>query len=70
MTASATSIEPPCNRVCTLHPVSLLCVGCGRSLEEIAAWIVLDKKERARIMAQLPSRLKAMACAAVARATA
>jgi len=60
MASIATSIESPCNRICVVHPALELCVGCGRSLDEIAHWIDFDGVERARIMAQLPSRLAAM----------
>jgi len=54
------NIETPCNRICVIDPVSRLCIGCGRSLDEIARWIELGEQERARIMAQLPERLAAM----------
>lgn len=64
MTAIETSIETPCIGVCALHPALRPCVGCGRSLDEIARWM------RARIMAQLPPRLKAMAGAEIAPAAA
>lgn len=53
-------IETPCNRVCTLHPISGLSSGCGRSLDEVAGWIGFDHKERAAIMTRLPTRLAAM----------
>jgi predicted Fe-S protein YdhL (DUF1289 family) len=55
--ASETSISSPCNRVCVVHPVSRICVGCGRSLDEIACWLALSEAERMAIMAQLPARL-------------
>jgi predicted Fe-S protein YdhL (DUF1289 family) len=60
MASIETDIETPCTCVCVVHPTLRLCVGCGRSLDEIARWIDLDSTERARIMAQLPSRLAAM----------
>jgi predicted Fe-S protein YdhL (DUF1289 family) len=60
MASTATSIETPCNRVCVVHPALGLCIGCGRSLDEIARWMDLASPERARIMAQLPSRLAAL----------
>jgi predicted Fe-S protein YdhL (DUF1289 family) len=60
VTAIASPIESPCNKVCVVHPVQKLCIGCGRSLDEIANWINFDGAERARLMAQLPSRLAAM----------
>ncbi len=39
MTLIETSIETPSIRVCALHPAVRLCVGCGRSLDEIARWM-------------------------------
>jgi uncharacterized protein len=60
MASVDTGIESPCTRVCVMHPTANLCIGCGRSLHEIARWIDFDAAERARIMAQLPARLKAM----------
>jgi uncharacterized protein len=60
MADAATNIESPCNKVCVVHPTLGLCIGCGRSLDEIGRWIDLAPAERARIMAQLPSRLAAL----------
>jgi uncharacterized protein len=57
---SETSISSPCNRVCVVHPVARICIGCGRSLDEIARWIALTEAERTVIMAQLPARLAAV----------
>jgi hypothetical protein len=53
-------IETPCIRVCVVHPALRLCVGCGRTLDEIESWIALTDEERSRIMAELPPRLAAM----------
>jgi hypothetical protein len=50
-------IESPCNKVCTLDPTSGLCVGCGRSLDEIARWSQMSDAERARIMSELDRRV-------------
>jgi uncharacterized protein len=61
MNAVEIDVKTPCNRICTLHPFSGLCAGCGRSVEEIAAWTAFDEKERAAIMLRLPARLAAMA---------
>jgi predicted Fe-S protein YdhL (DUF1289 family) len=52
-------IESPCNKVCTLDPISALCIGCGRTLAEIEAWSRLSSADRVRIMA-LPRRLAAL----------
>ena len=60
MASVATSIESPCNRVCVVHPARRLCLGCGRSLDEIARWVEMTDTERSGIIAQLPSRLAAL----------
>jgi uncharacterized protein len=56
-------VETPCTRDCALDPVSGLCMGCGRSVDEIAGWRGFDDEERAAIMMRLPMRLAAMTSA-------
>jgi uncharacterized protein len=60
MACTETLVESPCKRVCVVHPAARLCVGCGRSLDEIGRWIGLSSAERSRIMGQLPARLAAL----------
>jgi predicted Fe-S protein YdhL (DUF1289 family) len=50
-------IETPCVKTCTLDVRSGLCLGCGRTLDEIARWSSMSEAERARVMEQLPARL-------------
>jgi predicted Fe-S protein YdhL (DUF1289 family) len=50
-------IESPCIKICTLDARSGLCLGCGRSIDEIARWTTMSAAERARVMAELPARL-------------
>ncbi|HKA64329.1 MAG TPA: DUF1289 domain-containing protein [Methyloceanibacter sp.] len=33
-----------------------LCIGCGRTLDEIAGWAAMGAEERRAIMAVLPAR--------------
>ena len=40
-----------------MHEPSGLCVGCGRTLDEIAAWSVLDDAAKRAVWAQLRTRL-------------
>jgi hypothetical protein len=54
-----TALVSPCVNVCVLDPVSGLCRGCGRTLDEIAQWTRLDNAERARITIEAPQRLSA-----------
>lgn len=71
MNAIMNAMEPfetPCIQVCALHPVWRLCSGCGRSLQEIEAWLALGAETRAKIMGELPLRLKAMTSAGIAPA--
>ena len=58
--ANPPAITSPCNKVCTVEPVSGLCMGCGRSVSEIASWIGYSDDERTRIMAELPRRLASL----------
>jgi len=41
-------IESPCIEICTLDARSGQCLGCGRSIDEIARWTAMDDAERAR----------------------
>jgi len=51
--------ETPCIAVCMIDPKSKLCLGCGRTLPEIARWHRLDSPTRLAIMAELPGRMAA-----------
>lgn len=50
------TIESPCNDVCRMHAPTGWCEGCGRTIEEIAAWSRLDAAARRRVWALLPAR--------------
>jgi len=50
-------IETPCVKICTLDARAGLCLGCGRTSDEIARWTAFSAAERARVMAELPARL-------------
>ena len=50
-------ISTPCIKVCAVSGQTGLCIGCGRTLAEIAGWGGLSEQDRQRIMAALPARL-------------
>jgi hypothetical protein len=50
------TIATPCIKVCLIDGESGLCVGCQRTLPEVATWARLSDAERADIMATLPAR--------------
>jgi predicted Fe-S protein YdhL (DUF1289 family) len=51
-------LETPCIDICEIDPRSGLCLGCGRTLDEIACWAEMSEQERRAIMARLPQRRK------------
>lgn len=54
-------IQSPCVKLCVVHPEERLCVGCLRSMEEIATWSRLSHEARAAVMADLPERAPRLA---------
>ncbi|WP_312446859.1 DUF1289 domain-containing protein [Brevundimonas sp. LF-1] len=50
------SIASPCVMVCTVDGASGLCLGCLRTLQEIATWSRMTDEGRADVMADLPGR--------------
>jgi uncharacterized protein len=50
-------ISTPCINVCVIDPLSALCIGCGRTAAEIAAWTTMSEAERVAVMAGLAQRL-------------
>ncbi|MGA2055876.1 MAG: DUF1289 domain-containing protein [Bradyrhizobium sp.] len=51
------SIETPCIAVCMMDPRTNLCLGCGRTLPEIARWHRMESAERLSLMAELSTRM-------------
>ena len=49
-------ISTPRIKVCAVSGQTGLCIGCGRSLKEIAGWGAMDEATRRAIMAELPAR--------------
>ena len=43
----------PCVSVCRLDPATRICVGCGRTIAEIAAWPNMSDAERRAVMSRL-----------------
>ncbi|MBC7580997.1 MAG: DUF1289 domain-containing protein [Tardiphaga sp.] len=53
------SKESPCIAVCIIDPSTKLCLGCGRTLPEIARWHGMPGAERLEVMASLDARMAA-----------
>ncbi len=51
------SKETPCIAVCIVDPRTSLCLGCGRTLPEIARWHRMETAERQAVIAGLAARM-------------
>jgi uncharacterized protein len=51
-------MKSPCIKICQMDPARGVCIGCCRSLDEIARWGGMSEAERAAIMSELPLRRK------------
>ena len=49
-------VASPCVSICVIDPQSGWCIGCYRTLEEIAGWIDLSTAARRAIVAELARR--------------
>ncbi|MBQ1500148.1 MAG: DUF1289 domain-containing protein [Sphingomonas sp.] len=51
-------IESPCVSICVMDAATGWCIGCGRTLAEIARWSETDQADRDAVMAALPARME------------
>ncbi len=53
---AADAVASPCINVCRMDPASDLCVGCARTIDEIAAWSALDAAARRLVLMRIAQR--------------
>ena len=53
--APSATINTPCVQVCVIDKHGL-CVGCARSMDEIAGWGAFSAEQRDAVMLTLPAR--------------
>jgi uncharacterized protein len=53
---AAEHVASPCVSVCVLDADGAFCLGCFRTLDEIAAWSLLDADAKRGVLAALPER--------------
>ncbi|MGA0564989.1 DUF1289 domain-containing protein [Ancylobacter sp. VNQ12] len=51
-----TIVSSPCVSICTLDAAGRRCLGCDRTLEEIAAWGTMSEAARRAVIARLAAR--------------
>ena len=56
------AVESPCINVCRMDPATGLCVGCLRTIDEIAGWAKASDAERRAVLVRLGQRRAAEAC--------
>lgn len=66
-TPAASHVASPCNDVCKMDDRSGLCLGCYRTLDEIATWSALDDAGRQAVVELLESRRAAARAERAAR---
>jgi hypothetical protein len=64
------AVPSPCISVCRVDPATRWCLGCARTLDEIAAWSALDDTGKRAVWAQLPARRDQLGLAPLASAPA
>jgi predicted Fe-S protein YdhL (DUF1289 family) len=52
-------VSSPCIKICVVDGRADICIGCGRTLPEIASWGRMSEEQRRSIMATLPARMTA-----------
>ncbi|WEJ99818.1 MAG: DUF1289 domain-containing protein [Candidatus Sphingomonas phytovorans] len=50
-------LESPCVNICEMDAATGLCVGCARTIDEIAGWSSGSTAWRDAVMAALPERM-------------
>ncbi|PKQ06932.1 MAG: DUF1289 domain-containing protein [Alphaproteobacteria bacterium HGW-Alphaproteobacteria-11] len=53
-------IKSPCLSICAVDGRANACIGCGRTLKEIAGWSRMSDGERDAVLRQLPARIAAL----------
>ena len=52
------NMKTPCVKICVIHTVEKICVGCYRTREEIAQWQKFTEEEQKTLMESLINRKK------------
>ena len=54
-------VESPCVNICQINPETGFCIGCMRTLNEIADWLEMTNEEKQHVLNELDERRKAAA---------
>ncbi len=56
MTPTPVPVRSPCISVCRMDDATGLCIGCLRTIDEIAAWGALDDDARRDVLGEIAKR--------------
>jgi predicted Fe-S protein YdhL (DUF1289 family) len=59
-------MKSPCVKVCVMDPQREVCMGCARTLDEIACWGLMSEEQRSAVMAELAARRERLALPPIA----
>ena len=59
MTQPPVHVPSPCVNVCQMDPGSGLCLGCRRTLQEIADWLEMTPEEKLAVLERVAQRAHA-----------
>ena len=51
-------VASPCQNICQINPQTGYCVGCLRTIDEIADWLEMSDDEKRKLLNQLDQRRK------------
>ncbi|MCW5622833.1 MAG: DUF1289 domain-containing protein [Burkholderiales bacterium] len=51
-------VPSPCVKICTLDPLTGICRGCYRSIDEITEWVEYTPQEKLAVLERIAQRKK------------
>lgn len=61
MERNTEQVASPCVNICQMNPETGYCIGCMRTIGEIADWLEMTNEEKRQVLNQLEERRKAAA---------
>lgn len=58
---SADQVASPCVNICQINTETGYCIGCMRTIDEIADWLEMSNEEKRQVLHKLEDRRKAAA---------
>ena len=56
MSSNSQQVASPCINVCQIDPRTGFCMGCKRTIDEIADWLEMTNEEKQQVLDRLEQR--------------